>query len=184
MVTKREATIEDLHNAPDDGGTYEIVDGRLVHMSPTGVRPGHAALRIAAALLRYEDETGRGRAFGDNTGFIVNLPHRRSFSPDAAYAFDIVIESDDFADGAPDFAVEVRSKGDYGPAMDADYAAKRADYFAAGTRVVWDVNPRTRTIEKFVSSSPVAATIFHAGALADAEPALPGWRVSVNDLFR
>ncbi len=180
MVIQREATIEDLYHVPDDG-KYELVDGRLMHMSPTGVRPGHAALRIAAALLRYEDETAHGRAFGDNIGFIVDLPHRRSFSPDAAYAYNVVIESDNFAGGAPIFAVEVRSKGDYGRRMDTEYAAKRADYFAAGTQVVWDVNPRTRVIEKYLSGD--APTVFRAGDMADAEPALPGWRVAVDDLF-
>ncbi len=45
MVTQREATIEDLHNAPDDG-KYELVDGRLVHRSLTGARPGHVAGEI------------------------------------------------------------------------------------------------------------------------------------------
>ncbi len=64
------------------------------------------------------------------------MPHRHSFSPDAVYAYNVVIESDDFAGGAPDFAVEVRSKGDYGRAVDAEYAVKRAESFAAGTQVV------------------------------------------------
>lgn len=67
------------------------------------------------------------------------MPHRHSFSPDAVYAYNVVIESDDFAGGAPDFAVEVRSKGDYGravDAVDAEYAVKRAESFAAGTQVV------------------------------------------------
>ena len=40
----------------------------------------------------------------------------------------------------PLFAVEVRSENDYGPAAEREMAAKRADYFAAGTRVVWDVD--------------------------------------------
>lgn len=180
MVSQREATIEDLYHVPDDG-KYELVDGRLVHMSPTGARPGHVALKIAVQLERYETDTGRGRAFGDNVGFIVNLPRRRSFSPDAAYAYDVEIDTDDFVEGAPIFAVEVRSKGDYGRAMDAEYAAKRADYFAAGTQVVWDVNPRTQVIEKYLSGD--APTVFRAGDMADAEPALPGWRVAVDALF-
>jgi Uma2 family endonuclease len=141
MVIQREATIEDLYRTPDDG-KYELVDGRLVHTSPTGARPGHVAVVIAFHLVLYQEETGHGIAFGDNVGFIVNLPRRRSFSPDAAYAYDVEIESDDFVEGAPIFAVEVRSKGDYGRAMGGEYAAKRADYFAAGTRIVWDVNPR------------------------------------------
>ncbi len=181
MVIQREATIEDLYHVPDDG-KYELVDGRLVHMSPTGARPGHVAVTIAFYLMLYQRETGRGVVFGDNVGFIVNLPRRRSFSPDAAYAYDVEIDTDDFVEGAPIFAVEVRSKGDYGRAMDAEYAAKRADYFVAGTQVVWDVNPRTHTIEKYLSRD--APTIFRAGDMADAEPALPGWRVAVDDLFR
>ena len=182
MVIQREATIEDLYHTPNDG-KYELVDGRLVHMSPTGARPGHVAVVIAFHLMLYQKETGRGIAFGDNVGFIVNLPRRRSFSPDAAYAYDAEIDSDDFVEGAPIFAVEVRSKGDYGRAMDAEYAAKRADYFAAGTRIVWDVNPRAGVIEKYHSGSPDAPTIFRGGEIADAEPALPGWRVAVDALF-
>jgi Uma2 family endonuclease len=134
--------------------------------------------------LRYEDETAQDRAFGDNIGFVVDLPHRRSFSPDAAHAYNVVIESDDFAEGAPDFAVEVRSKGDYGRAMDAEYAAKRADYFAAGTRIVWDVNPRKQTISSYMTHDPNTPRVFKRGEIADAEPVLPGWRVSVDDLFR
>lgn len=59
MVTQREATIEDLYHTPDDGKD-ELVDGRLVHMSPTGARPGHGALKIAARLERYEADSARG----------------------------------------------------------------------------------------------------------------------------
>lgn len=74
---------------------------------------------------------------GDLRETLVTLPNRRSFSPDAA--FHVGPLSDDFLDGAPIFAVEIRSKDDYGPAAEARLAAKRADYFAGGTLVVWDV---------------------------------------------
>lgn len=123
-------------------------------------------------------------AIGDNLGFIVRQPRLRSFSPDAAYIRDTLEEIDDFVEGAPLFAVEMRSKGDYGPAKDADYAAKRADYFAAGTRVVWDVNPRERTIASYVADAPETPRIFRPGETADAEAALPGWRMAVSDIFR
>ena len=46
----------------------------------------------------------------------------------------------DFFPQAPAFAAEVRSKGDYGPRAEREMADKRADYFAAGTQVVWDVD--------------------------------------------
>src|SRR5712691_4345126 len=45
-----------------------------------------------------------------------------------------------FFEGAPVFAVEVRSEGDYGPAAEKAMAKKRADYFAAGSLIVWDVD--------------------------------------------
>ena len=183
MVTKAEATIEDLYNAPDDG-KYELVDGRLVYMSPTGFRPVRIAGRIFNALYDYEEATGSGMAIGDNLGFIVRQPRLRSFSPDAAYIAEILEETDDFVEGAPIFAVEVRSKSDYGPASDAEYAAKRADYFAAGTRVVWDVSPRRQTVARYRADAPDAPHIFHADEIADAEPALPDWRMAVRDIFR
>ncbi|MCA1669586.1 MAG: Uma2 family endonuclease, partial [Thermomicrobia bacterium] len=172
MVSQREATIEDLHRTPDDG-KYELVDGRLVRMSPTGARPGHAAIMMAFHLMLYQQETGHGIAFGDNVGFIVDLPRRRSFSPDAAHTFHADIESDDFASGAPGFAVEIRSKGDDGRAMDAEYAAKRADYFAAGTQIVWDVDPQKQTISSHRVGDPNTPRIFARGGIADAGPALP-----------
>lgn len=183
MVTKTEATIEDLYNAPDDG-KYELVDGRLVYMSPTGLRPTRISQRICRALETYEQITGHGMAIGDNLGFIVRQPRIRSFSPDAAYISTTLNETDDFVEGAPLFAVEVRSKSDYGPASDAEYAAKRADYFAAGTQIVWDVNPRERTVASYRADAPDAPRLFRSGEIADAEPALPDWRMAVRDIFR
>lgn len=73
MVAKTHATVEDLYNAPDDG-KYELVEGRLVHLSPTGFRPVRIAGRIFNALCDYEEATGSGMAIGDNLGFIVRQP--------------------------------------------------------------------------------------------------------------
>jgi Uma2 family endonuclease len=183
MATKAQATLDDLYNAPDDG-KYELVDGRLAHMSPTGVRPGRVAGNIFFFLKLYEQQTSTGYAFGDNVGFVVHTPHERTFSPDAAFLFDAPLESDDFYEGPPVFAVEVRSKRDYGPKKDAAYAAKRAEYFAAGTRAVWDMRPRHRTIIAYYAGDPEATRVFHIGEDADAEPVLPGWRVAVADLMQ
>ncbi|MGI8689881.1 MAG: Uma2 family endonuclease [Thermomicrobiales bacterium] len=183
MVTRTEATVEDLYNAPDDG-KYELVDGRLVYMSPTGLRPTRISQRICRALETYEEMTGHGMAIGDNLGFIVRQPRVRSFSPDAAYIANTLSETDDFVEGAPIFAVEVRSKGDYGPVSDAEYAAKRADYFAAGTQVVWDVSPRRQTVARYRADAPDEPRLFRANEIADAEPALPAWRIAVRDIFR
>jgi Uma2 family endonuclease len=64
-------------------------------------------------------------------------------------------------------------------------AAKRADYFAAGTQVVWDVDLQSDdVIRSYPINNPDNPTIYRRGDLADAEPALPGWQMPVDDLFR
>jgi len=63
-------------------------------------------------------------------------------------------------------------------------AAKRADYFLAGTRVVWDVDPVSRLVRVCRHSDPTRARTYFSGEVADAEPVVPGWRLAVDELFR
>lgn len=181
MKTKAEATIEDLYRVPEDGKA-EIVDGELVLMSPTGAIPNFAAGEIFAYLRQYARETGVGHAATDNLGFVVNLPRRRSFSPDAAYYIGAL--SMKFVNGPPLFAAEVRSEDDYGPAAERKIARKIRDYFDAGTQVVWDVDLLSDDIVRvYRFDNPEQPTIYRRGQIADAEPALPGWAMPVDDLF-
>ena len=182
MSTKTEATVDDLYRVPENGKA-EIVNGELVLMSPTGGVPGRAAGKIFISLDDYERRVGGGYAFPDNVGFIVNLPHRRSFSPDAAF-FKGELRGGKFLEGAPIFAVEVRSEDDYGPAAEVQMASKRADYFAAGTLVVWDVDVlREKVVRVFRSTAPNEPTSYFIGDTAEAEPAVPDWRFLTEQLF-
>lgn len=182
MSTKTEATIEDLYRVPENGKA-EIINGELVLIPPTGGVPGRTSGEIYISLSDHERRTGSGYAFPDNVGFIVNLPNRRSFSPDAAF-FIGELRGGLFLEGAPVFAVEVRSDGDYGGRAEAQMAAKRADYFAAGTLVVWDVDVlRERLVRVYRAADPQNPTIYRDGEIAEAEPALPGWTMPVNDLL-
>jgi Uma2 family endonuclease len=180
MITKSRATIEDLCGVE---GKAEIVNGEIVHLMSTGDEPGYAGDEIFVSLREYARRTGQGRAVGDNKGFHVYLPHRESFSPDAAFYTGPRMGMR-FFEGAPVFAVEVRSEGDYGPVADREIAAKRADYFAAGTRVVWDVDITDKNVvRKYLTERPNEPTLFRRGELADAGPAVPGWTMPVDDLF-
>src|SRR5436853_1937398 len=136
MSIKTRATIEDLYKVE---GKAELVNGEIVEMPPAGEDPGFASLKIASRLLNYTEQTGQGRAYGDGVGFHVHLPHREAFSPDAAYHIGPHMGMR-FAEGAPVFAVEVRSENDYGRGAEEKIQEKRADYFACGTLVVWDVD--------------------------------------------
>jgi Uma2 family endonuclease len=180
MSTKTRATIEDLYKVE---GKAELVNGEIVEMPPAGDDPGFASLEIATSLRAYVRRTKQGRAYGDGPGFHVNLPHRGAFSPDAAYHTGPRTGMR-FPEGAPVFAVEVRSEHDYGSRAERAMREKRADYFAAGTQVVWDVDLQSEDVVKsYRSSDPENPVIFRRGEIADAEPAVPGWRMAVDELF-
>ena len=86
MVANLEATIEDLYALPHEQKA-EIVNGEIVLMSPTGAAPSYAAMEIVVSLRDYSRRTKRGYAVTDNAAFRVELPNRKSFSPDAARVF-------------------------------------------------------------------------------------------------
>ncbi|HEX3313499.1 MAG TPA: Uma2 family endonuclease [Gemmataceae bacterium] len=182
-VATTKATLDDL--AREDGKA-ELVRGWIVRVVPSGDYPSSIAGEIFVSLRAYAKRIGRGKAYADRVGFTVpELPSgRESFSPDASY-FDGVrpIDRMRFIPAAPKFAAEVRSENDYGPAAEVEMAAKRADYFAAGTLTVWDVDPEAQTIAVFRAAAPTQPTIFRSGDQADAEPAVPGWRIAVDDIF-
>ncbi|MEJ7811687.1 MAG: Uma2 family endonuclease [Gemmatimonadaceae bacterium] len=175
----RERLVAALERVPEKA---EIVDGEIRMMNPTGGAHGRAVLRIAISLAAHEGKTP-GHAFADNVGFLTDLPHRFSFSPDAAWYVGPP-PGKKFLPVAPVFAAEVRSDDDAGPAGERAMAAKRADYFAAGTLVVWDVDlDGADTVRVFRASAPDAPSTHRRGETADAEPAVPGWRFGVDDLF-
>jgi Uma2 family endonuclease len=180
MSTKVEATIEDLYKVE---GKAELVNGEIILMSPTGYLPNYAAGEIFSSLRAYSKRTNYGRVVTDNCAFVVNLPHRKSFSPDAAF-FVSADSGMKFVDGAPIFAVEVRSESDYGPRAERNMAKKRADYFAAGTLVVWDVDLLSADVVRvYRATNPEISKIYHRGEIAEAEPALAKWTMPVDDLF-
>ena len=180
-LTATDPLVEELMKTE---GKAEIIGGKVVKFMSTGRFPGRAALKIVASLLHYE-ESNSGFAFGDNIGFLCNLPNRRSFSPDAAF-YTGPGEEDDagFLPESPIFAVEVRSENDYGRAAEAAITQKIEDYFAAGTLIVWDVDViHEQVIAKFTAPDAQNPQIFERGETADAEPAVAGWTFEMDALF-
>ncbi len=182
-VPQAAATLDDLYRV---AGKAELIGGRIVPIMPTGRRPNLVAGRIYRSLAGHVDDLGRGEVYTDNMGFAVPelSSGRQSFSPDVSYYVGpFPTNPMRFVEGAPTFAVEVRSEGDYGPRAEAEMAAKRADYFEAGTRVVWDVDPIAESVYVYRAATPDQPGRFHRGQEVDAEPAVPGWRVAVAWVF-
>jgi Uma2 family endonuclease len=183
MSTERRATLEDLYGVE---GKAELIGGRIVRFMGTGRRPSLIAGRIYRRLWDHAENSGRGEVHFD--GMIFGVPElssgRESFMPDISYYFGPFPANEmRWIDGPPTFAVEVRSENDYGNAAEAEMAAKRLDYFEAGTLVVWDVDAEAELIYKYQIKDPTQPTIFARGQFADADPAVPGWQIAVDDVF-
>jgi Uma2 family endonuclease len=183
-ATHTAATLDDLYRVD---GNAELIGGAIVPLMPSGDAPSRAAFEIAVRLREYARRQGVGVAYPDGVGYAIDPPlpnGRQSFSPDASYHVGPRPQNPmRFLEGAPTFAVEVRSEGDYGSsAVEAALAGKRADDFAAGTLVVWDVDPLAETITVYRSDRS-EAVIYGNGQVAEAEPAVPGWQVAVDEIF-
>lgn len=175
----REATVDDLWEVE---GKAELIDGRIELMSPSGGPHGVAALSVATSLKLYQRARGGGYAFGDGVAFVSS--DRRTFSPDSAWYAGEMSGGVRVMMGVPALAVEIRSPDDYGPAAERRLARKRADYFSAGTLVVWDVDVlREELIRVYRAEDPEEPDVYRRGEFADAEPAVPGWRFPVDELF-
>lgn len=182
-VSTTRATLDDLYR---EEGKAELIGGRIVRFMASGHLPSAVAEEIFVSLRLYVKSIQRGVAHADGIGYAVpELPSgRESFSPDASYfAGTLPINRMRFIEGPPDFAAEVRSENDYGNAAEAEMAAKRVDYFAAGTLVVWDVDPQAETVAVYRATAPTQSAIYRRGDTADAEPAVPGWRMAVDEMF-
>src|SRR5262245_59310948 len=126
-TVSQRATLDDLYRTE---GKAELIGGRIVHYMATGIRPSEVASNIYVSLRGFAKQRGRGKPFNDNIGYAVpELPSgRESFSPDASlYDGPLPANLMRFVEGAPNFAVEVRSEGDYTPAAGLEIVAKRAD---------------------------------------------------------
>ncbi len=124
-----------------------------------------------------------GRAVTDNAAFKVDLPHRESLSPDAGFYVG-PLPGMKFFDSPPAFAAEVRSESDYGPKAEKAIRQKRLDYFTAGTAVVWDVDLLSEEVVRVYRQGDAGnPTVYRRGDVAEAEPAVPGWKMPVDELF-
>lgn len=176
-------TIADLAQVD---GRAELINGRIIHLRPLGDYPSEIAQEIIFRLRDYTKKHGQGYAKTSKVAYVISSLHsgRESFCPVASYfAGELPPRNMGFIEGPPTFAVEVRSENDYGERAEAAMAAKRADYFAAGTLVVWDVDPRKEVINIYRASDPLTADQRGRNQQADAEPALPGWSMTVNEVF-
>lgn len=182
MNVKQKTTDELIEQLYKIEGQAEIIDNEIIQMPLHGGLIGRACGAILSSIHDCSQDLS-GSVYTSTTGFLVDLPHRKSFCADASY-YTGPGSGMEFLPQAPDFAVEIRDECDYTPDAKGRLSAKRADYFAAGTQVVWDVDLLGDDVVRvYRADKPTEPTIYRKGDQAEAEPAVPGWTMPVDELF-
>jgi Uma2 family endonuclease len=178
MATTTRATEADLLQTPRDGRKYELVDGEI-RVSPAGSRHGAVSLKVAARMLAFVSAQKLGHVFDSSTGF--RLPGGNVRSPDASFVARDRFEGDQPPEGfspvPPDLAVEVLSPDDRPRAI----LDKVGEYLERGVRLVWVIDPGSRTATVYRSLSDVSR--LGPDDDLDGRDVLPGFRCRLGDIL-
>lgn len=181
LAPKASMTAEDLFVISSDDTKTELLGGTLVRTPPTGGVHGKVAARIGRLLDEYVEARRLGIVCGAETGFILQRDPDVVRAPDVSFIAQHRIpsagEPEAYWPFAPDLAVEVVSPSDRAD----DLQEKIVEYFAAGTRLVWVVHPRTRII--FAYRSPREVRALGEGDQLVADDVLPGFSCPVKRCF-
>jgi Uma2 family endonuclease len=181
MSTVTFFTADQLLHMPDDGYRYELIAGELRKTSPAGWKHGWVAGRLHGWLGRHVEEHNLGAVFEGETGFLLASDPDTVRAPDVAFIRRERLPAEEPAEafwpGAPDLAVEVVSPGDTVHEVDDKVRA----WLDAGTRMVWVINPKWRSVTVYRSADHVK--ILTENDQLSGEDVVEGFRCVVGKLF-
>jgi len=163
-----------------DMGPCELIDGRIMSMTPTGARHGRLELTLGSRLLGFVELHGIGWVLGGEVGIYT----RRN--PDTVRGADIAFISKERApDGppigflniAPELVVEIISPTDRWQ----DIRQKINEYLAIGVQQVWVVEPENRSVLVYRSATEIH-TLLESDVLVGDGP-LEGFSLPVATIF-
>lgn len=174
------ATEQDVIDiAQNEDRLCELVDGVLVEKTM-----GNYESYLAGLLVHFLNAYAREHDLGYvlTTDGMARLAPGLVRIPDASFVSwnrlpDRRVPRDAIAKLAPDLAVEVLSKGNTKKEM----SRKLEDYFAAGVRLVWYVDPKGATVRCF--TSPQDSVLVKAPGFLEGGDVLPGFSLPLKTLF-
>ncbi|MFM7423781.1 MAG: Uma2 family endonuclease [Elainella sp.] len=170
-------TVKDLEDLQSHYPDYrlELVDGKIIVMSPSGYESDEVAFQVGANLWNWVKPRQLGRVTGSSAGF--NLANTRA--PDVSFvrAERLPRSPRGYATIPPDLMVEVKSPTD----KSDDLRDKIDEFLAQGTVVGILVNPEDRTVE--IRRSNQTPILLRDGDALTVPDLLPGWEVPITELW-
>jgi len=180
MATTAYVPAEALLAAYPEDARVEVVDGVVVPMSPTNSWHSWVTGELFFVVARHVRAHRLGRAFTEGTGFMLARDPDILRAPDTAVVTADRLpppRRDAYWELAPDLAAEVLSPGETASAV----ARKVDEYLRYGVRLVWVVDPATRTVTVYTASA--APRRLAPGATLDGGHVLPGFTLPLTELF-
>ena len=170
-------TLEEFMKIDDEPNRHELIKGELLTMTPPKPLHGRIVTNLTI-LLGVHVKANRLGVVYTESGYHLERDPDTVLGPDLSFvSVQRVNQSDEhYYDGPPDLAVEVLSPGDRKGYVER----KLAVYLETGTRSIWHVNPRRRTVE-VISSTGERRTLHENDELID--DTVPGFRVKVSEIF-
>ncbi len=174
-------TLEEFQCLPEEAEhRIELVRGRLVREPRPGAEHGWLTVKLIVRLDEHVRERGLGLVVTE-TGFALADDPPTVRGPDLAFIAEEHLPADGIPSGfwlvAPDLAVEVVSPSN----SVAEIQEKVLEYLESGSRLVWVVDPRTRSVTAYRSKDDVR--VLTQGDTIDGADVLPGFRLPVSELF-
>jgi Uma2 family endonuclease len=174
-------TAEELMELPDDGNRYELICGELVQLPMSSMESSSIAAVIIGELIAFVRPQRLGLVMATDGAYILGRDPDTTRVPDASFIrADRVpppAERRRFANLAPDLAVEVISPSDRA----SEVTTKVLTYLEKGVRLVWVVDPPTRTVTIYAPDGN--ARVLHDTDTLDGGDVLPGFSLPVIDIF-
>ena len=166
----------------DEDAWCELVDGEVICLQSPPWYHASVVMAVALTLGNFAREIG-ALLLSESAGFIVGDKHQQVRQPDLSLVskerLRILPAGQRLATDAPDLAVEVLSGDQHTEA----YAKRKvAEYFAAGSRVVWLVDSDSRTVRVY-EAGRAEYSAYSGEAQVNLEAIAPGFSVSIASFF-
>ena len=174
-------TADELFRMPHNGQRFELVEGELRTMTPSGSAHGYVVVEVTVRLGDFVNRNGLGCVFGAETGFRIGRNPDTVLAPDVSFIrkerLDVTGIPEAFYPEAPALVVEVISPNDMAEEVDD----KMRRWFAAGVEVAWVVYPRGHTVTVCRGLNDIR--VLKSADTLDGGIVVPGFTCRVGDLF-